>query len=199
MSRRIAFSSGAAIPQTGSDAARMTAAEYLAGIASAKGGRGKRAQAAPVLHMTAADLLGSVLEKPTQNRLVEWIYLVCADPVLVLAIKNEATRPKWADTPAKVAAYYADRIANGVLPGAPDLLVLGRSPRIALIEAKRPVGGVLSAKQIEAHAKLRALGIVVGVATCEEEARPILLEAGFALRNVVLPPVTLGRRGRPNS
>jgi len=66
---------------------------------------------------------------------------------VVIHIPNQATRGIY---------MYA-----GVLPGAPDLLAL-RAGRVIFLEVKTETGRV-SAKQAEAHEKLRAEGFEVRV------------------------------------
>jgi hypothetical protein len=121
-----------------------------------------------------------VTEKPTQRKILAWLHQVLPLGSLVSATMNESM-PKSKD-PGQMARYFQQRKASGVVTGWPDLSIVLPGGRIVFLEAKRPVGGVLSAAQQDVHAQLRALGHHVGVASSIETARHVLREAGVPLR-----------------
>lgn len=118
-------------------------------------------------------------ERSVQVTLKRWLQLVLPAGSIIAAVKNEHA-PRSEDPNAR-ARFFAKRKAEGVLAGTPDLACWLPEGRTLLVEVKAP-GGVVSETQTELHAKLRALGHTVIVATSIETCRGALLDAGFALR-----------------
>lgn len=72
--------------------------------------------------------------------------------------------------------------AEGLLPGAPDLVLIDRAPttgRPVAVEMKRRVGGELSRDQRAVHNAMRAAGWDVVVAWGYESATNQLTELGY--------------------
>lgn len=90
-------------------------------------------------------------EHRAQAALVQWL---AAKGVLAMAIPNGARRS------ARQAAYLR---AEGMIAGAPDLILSRRTPggSPCAIEMKRAKGGRLSPSQEAMHSRLRAEGWVV--------------------------------------
>lgn len=102
-------------------------------------------------------------EHATQRKLVKWLR---ARRHVVAAVPNEQ-----AAGPTRLGKY----LAEGMVPGFPDLLVLAHGvtpPRWVLIEVKAE-GGVLSDKQRRVHRALarRGVSVLVGYGLAELKAR----------------------------
>lgn len=81
------------------------------------------------------------------------------------------------------------RKKSGVLTGLPDLVCILPGGGVLWIEMKAPKNGKLSVEQDDMHTELRALGHVVGCATCIETARWLLHEWAVPLREAAGQPM----------
>lgn len=72
----------------------------------------------------------------------------------------------------------------GVVPGMPDLLLIGPHPVLLMVEMKT-AGGRPSAAQTRIHAALGRLGWPVIVARSIEDILPVLTDAGVPLRGSI--------------
>ena len=114
-------------------------------------------------------------ERQVQRAALAWMRRVLPPGSLVQHIANQSV--------ARSDTYRAHMKRDGQVAGWPDLAVcVPCPPFVVWLEMKRPVGGALSAAQAEVHARLRAIGHAVGVATGIEEVRHVLRAAGVPLR-----------------
>lgn len=123
-------------------------------------------------------------ERIIQRAIIAYLRRVCPGAIVGAITNEERGR---GDTPLQRARFGMARKRSGVLTGLPDILVLLPDGRTLLIEVKAP-GGVLSEAQAEMHTRIRATGHTVGVATCIDTARRVLLDAGVTLAEAVGQP-----------
>lgn len=90
--------------------------------------------------------------------------------IVCVAVPNEARRSAVLGRAMK---------AQGLLPGFPDLIVLGPNGAAAFLEVKAPDGRV-SPAQAECHAMLERMGHRVAVVRSHEEAAETLRGWGWA-------------------
>ena len=145
-----------------------------AGRATRAGGVGAKAKRGPTP------------EQAAQQSVVAWLHKVLPDAI-VQHVKNEAV-PRSV-TPQQRMAFHARRKRDGLTWGFPDLAVLLPGGRTVYIEMKRPDDGVLRARQDELHDSMRALGHMVGVATCQDTARYLLDQWGIPTREAAGAPM----------
>lgn len=125
-------------------------------------------------------------ERAAQQSVVAYLHQVLPDAV-VQCVKNEAAPRSM--TEQQRMNFHAMRKRDGLTWGFPDLLVLLPDGRLGLIEMKRPKGGEVSTIQDDLHAKLRGIGHLVGVATCQDTMRHLLHVWGVQTREVAGAPM----------
>lgn len=117
----------------------------------------------------------ALFTKPTedqiQRQLLGWLKAVCPNAV-VFAVPNGEHRNK---------ATAGKLKGQGVLPGAPDL-VIAHDGVIAFVEVKRPKGGRLSPAQIEFQEKCSEQRLPYGVVRGEGDLREFLNDIGIKTR-----------------
>lgn len=123
-------------------------------------------------------------ERVVQRAIIAYVRRVCSGAIVGAITNEERGR---GDTPLQRARFGMARKRSGVLTGLPDVLVLLPDGRTLLIEVKAS-GGVLSEAQAEMHERIRANGHAVGVATCIDTARRVLLDAGVTLAEAAGQP-----------
>lgn len=116
-------------------------------------------------------------ERAVQRAIIAYLRQVCPGAIVGAITNEERGR---GETPLQRARFGMARKRSGVLTGLPDILMLLPDGRTLLIEVKAP-GGVLSEAQAEMHERIRANKHTVGVATCIDTARRVLLDAGVPL------------------
>lgn len=112
--------------------------------------------------------------------MIKWMRLVLPPGSIVAAIVNEQ-RAASQDAGARMR-FGAARKASGVVTGFYDATAVLPAGRVIWFEFKRPDGGIVSDAQSDVHARTRALGHTVIIATSIETCRFGLLAAGVALR-----------------
>lgn len=125
------------------------------------------------------------LEKDVQEAVVAWLRRVLPSGSVVQAVRNEAAPRSKA--PHARARFHAARKKAGLEWGFPDLVLIVPG-RTLFLELKRPVDGEVRASQADMHARIRATGHTVGVATCIDTARRALLDAGVPLAEAAGQP-----------
>lgn len=125
-------------------------------------------------------------ERAAQQSVVAYLHRVLPDAV-VQHVRNEAAPRSM--TPQQRMNFHAMRKRDGLTWGFPDLLLFLADGRMGLVEMKRPVGGIVSTTQDELHGKLRGMGHLVGVATCQDTMRHLLHVWGVTTREAAGAPM----------
>lgn len=127
-------------------------------------------------------------EAALQRDLVAWFRAALPPGSLVVAMANQRLLSHL--PPDEAARMVQALAAIGMVKGASDLwfvwdarLGAPGNRGLAVVEVKRRVGGgPPTPEQEEFIARMRALGVVAGVARSHEEVEALLLEAGAPLR-----------------
>ncbi|MFC0407941.1 VRR-NUC domain-containing protein [Roseomonas elaeocarpi] len=131
-----------------------------------------------------SDLLPRPSEREIQRQLLDWMALALPYGSVVHHAANEAAGDPARSKRAR-AAYYANRHADGVLDGFPDLIVIVPPGKTVLLEVKKHNGRV-SPEQVLLHQTINAAGVPVAVVRSVEEASAVLAAQGIPLRQVRL-------------
>lgn len=125
------------------------------------------------------------LEKDVQEAVVAWLRRVLPPGSIVQCVRNEAAPRSKA--PHARARFHAARKKAGLEWGFPDLALIVPG-RTLFLELKRPASGEVSAAQADMHARIRATGHAVGLATSIEEVRWFLRGEGVPLAEDAAEP-----------
>lgn len=128
-------------------------------------------------------------ERQAQCAVIDYLRTVLPAGSVVAAVKNEH-QPR-SKTVAGRKRFFAKRREEGVVAGFPDVVACLPGPRVVFVEMKAPASGVLTAKQIECHARLQAIGFQVVVCRSIDDADAAFRAIGVPLSacpQVTTPP-----------